>query len=353
MGSESDFEAVLEFTTLSDANENAFTVDMPKGWTSKVSIERVYSQVRNCGVSVSPDGKTRLFFGDPSFPMFNLPAPEYGMTEGMQTGNPLSQVSRFIPAEQFFRDYAKMAFGKNTGFKIISSEPDKELQQTYEKAFEKNGAQSTITTAAVVFEYTDGTEKKTGRINGVAFLMDMIWSVDCSGFSTSAGKSEIAEKYQAAMVKSFKTNPQWREKENQLFAQRMETDRQNSDANMRQMTNAHNQRMSDMNSNFNAHQSRMKDMQASHDAYNQNWSNAQAGQNNQAWSSGQASNDNQHRRTIDAIRGEEQVSNGNQVGKVEAGYNHYYVNSSTGQYFGTNSQPQSTPENYQEWQIDN
>jgi hypothetical protein len=266
--------------------------------------------------------------------------PEYGMYEGAQTGNPLSQVKHFVPADQFFREYANMAFGSNKQFKIVSVTPDDELKQEYEKAFAKSTANAKITTASVQFEFNEGTEKRTGKVNGVAYLAGGIWGVDCSGYTTSVDQVPLAEKCITEIRKSFKTNPEWREKENQAFASRMETDRQNSDARMRQMTNAHNQRMNDMNANFNAHQSRMNNLQSSYDAQNQAWNNNQANQ------------DNQHRRNVDLIRGEEQVRNGNQVGKVESGYNHYYINKSTGQYFGTNSQPQSPPENYEEWQID-
>lgn len=336
--------AETEWTTLSDLNENAFTVDMPKGWDSKISLVRQYGQTRNCGVTTSPDGKIRLFFGDPSIPSFNVPMPELGMYENMPTGNPLSQVSRFIPAGRFFSDYAGMAHGKKSGFKIVSVTTDKELQEEYEKAFTLasggNTANTTITTARVLFEYTDNGHKVSGALNGVTYLLGTIWGVECSGYTAAGDLSEQAETYRVAMLRSFKINPQWRQKEDQAFAARMEANRQQNNAYMQQMTNAHNQRMSDMNASFNAHQSRMQNMQASHDAWNQSWSNNQAMQ------------DRQHGRTIDMIRGEEQVRSGNQYGKVESGYNHYYVNPNTGQYFGTNSPVQSLPENYQEWQID-
>jgi len=331
----------LGFETIADPNENAFSVNMPKGWTTKVSLERLNSITRNCGVSVSPDGKTRIFFGDPSFPSFNLPNPQMGMYEGAPSGNPLSQVSRFIPSEIFFNDYAKMAFGTKSKFKITGITENTELKNTYEKAFAKSGVNSTITASCVAFEFYEGAEKYLGKINGVSFLMDNIWGVDCNGYTTTENGTQDAEKILAEISTTFKTNPQWREKENNAFASRMEADRQQSSAYMQQMTNAHNQRMNDMNNNFNAHQQRMGNLQSSYDEQNQNYQNTQN------------SNDVQHRKNIDVIRGEEQVRNGNQVAKVEAGYNHYYVNQSSGQYYGTNSEPQSVPENYEKWEVDN
>ena len=135
---------------------------------------------------------------------------------------------------------------------------------------------------------------------------------------------------------------------------RMEQDRRNSDYQMQQMTNSHNQRINNMQQNFNAHQQRMSDMRASHDASYQNWQNNQNSidSRNQAWQNNQNRQDDQHRRNIDLIRGEEQVRNGNNVGKVESGYNYYYVNPSNNQYIGTNREPQSVPEGYEKWEVE-
>jgi len=344
----------LKFVSMTDQNESAFTVNMPEGWTSKVSLERNFGQIRNCGVANSPDGKIRLFFGDPSLPTFNVPMPEYGMFEGMQTGNPMSQVNNFIPADRFFRDYTKMAYGKKPGFKITGNIPDEKLKKIYEDGAQKVGVKVSVTAVEIAFEFTENNEKWVGKINGVCSLMETVWTPECNGYTATVANLNLAEGYRTAMTESFKTNSQWREKENQAFAMRMEQDRRNSNSQMQQMTNSHNQRMADMNQNFNAHQQRMGDMQASHDAYNQNWQNNQnsVDNQNQAWQNNQNRQDDQHRKNINLIRGEEQVRNGNQVGKVESGYNNYYVNPGNNQYIGTNSEPPSVPEGYEKWEVE-
>lgn len=338
-GSGQSGQSKVEFVTLTDPKENAFTVDMPKGWKTQVSMERVQNQTRSCGVSVHPDGGTRLFFGDPSLPMFTLPVPEYGIQEGMPTGNPLYQVSRFVPAERFFSDYAKMAYGKKENFKIISTDPDKAAQKEMQQKFAEQGLPNMQPDIVkVVFSYNEKGNVTKGIIAGMTMQTGNIWAVECNGFIAPEKNFEATETLRVRMVKSFKTNPEWRAKEDRAFAQRMEADRQQSAAYMQQMTNAHNQRMADMQANFNAHQQRMGNLQSTYDQQNQSWQNQQN------------SIDNQHKANIDVIREEQLISNGNQSAKVEAGYNNYYVNPHTNQYIGTNSELQSTPEGYEQWQ---
>ncbi len=332
----------IEFINMTEPKENAFSIDMPKGWNNMIGLERVGNETRNCGVSVSPDNKARIFFGDPSIPAFTKPIPQIGLHEGYNSGNPRDQVRSFIPAEKFYSDYATGAFGRNQAFKILSVKPDRAVEQKYRKTFENMGngaAQMGIHTASVIFEYTLNNEPYKGKILGVSIDGPTSWNTDLNGFTAPASQFEAMEKIIGTITESFKTNPQWREQQNQAFAARMQNQQNQSNAQMQQMTSAHNQRMNDMNNNWNAHQQRMGNLQQSYDQQNQSWNNQQ-----DSW-------DNQRKRNIDGIR-EEQLVRGNngQYGKVEAGYNNYYVNPNTNQYFGTNSELQSVPENYQQWE---
>lgn len=330
----------LEFITITDAKENAFSVNMPKGWESKVSLERFFNISRQCGVSVSPDNKIRVFFGDPTIPNFTIPIPELGLFEGGPFSNQLSQIRVYTPADKFLPEYTFMAFGKRNGFKIVSIHPNPKLQSEYEKSFQQAGAESTISASTVSFEYNENGTQFMGELSGVAYLVGYNWNVDVKGFTCERSMKQLAEAVLNEMTNSFKTNEEWRQKENAAFAARMENDRRNNAMIMNQMSASHNQRMADMQQNFNAHQQRMADIQSSNDAYNQGYINSQQSQ------------DQQHRRFVDFIRGEEQVSNGNSKMKVESGYNHYYVYQSSGEYIGTNSQFESNPTNFEEWQID-
>ena len=333
-------EEGIVLVKLNDPLENAFSVDMPMDWYTKIGLERPYGIIKSCGVAISPDQKTRIFFGDPTLPTFTLPMPSYGFYEGMTLGSPLQVVSSYINPNQFFENYAKMAYSKYPGFKINSVEPNTELQKIYSEGAQKVGFQARIIALTVTFEFDEGGEKRIGKINGISSLAESIWTAEVNGFTTTEAKSEEIEKCLTTIVKSYKTNPVWREKENRAHEERMRMSAQASANYMNQMTQAHNQRMANMQSSFNAHQQRMGNLQAGYDAHNQTYLNSQT------------SSDNQHRRTIDAIRGEETVRQGNQTAKVEAGYNNYYINSSNNSYYGTNSEPGYVPDGYEKWDVE-
>ena len=99
-GGGSFFSSSASFVSHTDPRENAFKVSFPEGWQTKVSLERPHQQIRTCGISVSPDGKSRLFLGDPSIPTFMQPNPQMGMNAGMNTGNPLLVIQPLIPASR-------------------------------------------------------------------------------------------------------------------------------------------------------------------------------------------------------------------------------------------------------------
>ena len=330
-----------EFETVKDPNESAFTVNMPKGWKTKVGLERVSGQIRECGFTISPDGKTRMFFGDPSIPAYSLPMPQLGMYEGVNSGNPMSQVRSYVPAGNFAKEYAGLVYSKMEGFGYVSSEEDPELKREFEQAALKVGVQSKVTAARVKFKFRENGEDMVGAIRCVTSEAGYSWIVNISGYTTTPAKEEQTKALFAGMTSSYRTEPAWREQENRAFANRMENDRYESNQRMNQMTAAHQQRMNNMQSNFQSHQQRMSNMQSSFDNYNQ------------AYNQRMAQQDRNVDQFIDVINERQQIKNGDQTGKVESGYNQYYVNQSTGQYFGTNSAPEQIPEGYEEWQIDN
>ncbi|MEX1188016.1 MAG: hypothetical protein WED33_02085 [Bacteroidia bacterium] len=330
----------IDFVTVNDPKENAFKVNLPRGWQNQIALVRRGNQTRNHGVSVSPDGKTKLFFGDPSIPYYSLPIAEYGMHEGMQTGDPLLQVRNHIPAEKYFPSYVNQQYSNRPGFRITGVNPNQKVVTDWENEIQKNGIQAKISACDVHFEFQDGNTKKQGKIQGVVFLLAQGWGADCNGYITETSEQEKASKCLAELTSSFKVNPQWQEKENKMVSQKMNND--------------HQQRMQNQQASFNAHQQKMQGRYAASDAqFNNYMSQSRANdQSHQNYMNQQYSNDRSHENFIDNIRGEQRVTNGDQYGKVESGYNNYYVNESTGDYFGTDVQMDVAPDNYEKWEND-
>lgn len=103
---------------------------------------------------------------------------------------------------------------------------------------------------------------------------------------------------------------------------------------------AHNDQMRANQASWDAHNARMRSNQANFDARQAAHRDMSNSVNNSimgTWHSNNASMDRQQNATINGIRGEQDAWNPHtgQQGKVEAGYNNYWVNSD-GQYIGTN-----------------
>jgi hypothetical protein len=64
----------VAWTSWQDPNEQAFTVEVPKGWTIKGGAFRIgYSDVRPMVDMISPDGKTEVRLGDVAIPPYAIP----------------------------------------------------------------------------------------------------------------------------------------------------------------------------------------------------------------------------------------------------------------------------------------
>lgn len=120
---------------------------------------------------------------------------------------------------------------------------------------------------------------------------------------------------------------------------------------------AHNQQMQNNQQSWNAHNARMRSNQAAFDASQAAHRDMVNSVNNSQMSSynnNNASMDRQQGATIDMIRGEQNAWNPQtgEQGKVEAGYNNYWVNGD-GQYFGTNDvmfDPNANGQSVDQWQ---
>lgn len=316
-----------EMTRIADTRENAFSLELPEDWQNFITLERPYGQVRNCAVSISPDQRSRIFFGDPNMPIFSLPNPQMYLRAGMNTGNPLFQVRNFQPADQFFADYMKRTYGQLENFQIIAQEPNPFYQEAVEEMAAKENVQAQITTTRIHFSFTDQGEEVQGVINGMTMQAQEVWIPGIYGFMTMDDVEEMDQMANQALA-SYEINPEWQEQENLRNQQKMQ-----------EQTAAHNQRMQRMQQNFQAHQNRMQQRYNAADQQYQNWRQNQAAQ------------DLQHDRFIDNIRDKETVTNGSYSGKVDAGYNNYYVDPNTGNYIGTNIEENPDISVYEHWKI--
>lgn len=316
------------FVRMTDPKENAFSVMMPKGWQAQVSLERPQEDaVRPCGMAMSPDGASRIFFGDPSLPTFLTPNSQVAAIAQMSK---MYAVSNLMTAEQFARDYIQRVYGQQSRPQISQVRPDQELLQIMRSRVAASGFNPQIDVAVATFTFNyQGTQVK-GELNTIVASMQDFWVADVAGFTSTANNVSNLSGMLRTVVRSYETNPQWQQQQQQKAQQTAA----NSQA-------AHQQRMQNMQNNFNAHQQRMKSNQQAFDAHNQSWNQQQQ------------INDQSHQNFTNYIKDENTITNGGYESQVQSGYNYYWVDQTSGQYIGTNTADNPDPSKYQLWKKKN
>ena len=302
-------KATTETETVNDPVEKAFTVSMPKGWHNRAYSARAYDIHRYVVTSVSPNGDTVLYMGDPKLPNFYVPAYANPVTYEFAQANPLISIQDYSPAEVFFKDYTNKKFGKLPDFKLASIEKNEKLSQQMVEQFMKAGLQIEGSVAEVNFTYTDKGKPMNALILGMTSFTGAGWTVDVYGLSTS-GDPQVFKKMVMDMSKTLKMNQDWVNQQNALHEARMQQMREFS----AQMTAQHNQNMANIQASAQRHQARMEAIWAAGDA------------SVNAYYERSAASDLSHQRFLNYINEESTVvGSGGQTFQVDGTYPKYFM----------------------------
>jgi len=311
-GSTETAQVTNETVLARDPVENAFTVQMPKGWRNLAYIERAFDQTKEVIVSESPDGNTVMWAGDPSQPMYfkpNIPNAEF--IDMNIRHNPLIKWGHYVPAKQYFTDYTKRKFGKLSGFEFLGVEDDPKGRAVNEERMRKTGATDAFETVIARFRFKEGGKTMNVMVKGYTSDRDGFWIVNSGGISTSGDPEKYHEMF-ITMVRTFAVEPAWQAEQARRHEQAMEEIRRRGQQNM--------QVLQDMAAR---HQVRMNAIRAAGDA------------SMKAYYERDAASDRSHRNFINMINEETTVvgSNGKQH-QVSNAYQRYFMHKRTGQYVG-------------------
>jgi hypothetical protein len=101
----------IEWASMRDTRENAFSLEVPKGWKVTGGCYRLGANNPRFLVDMtSPDGRTSLRVGDSAVPAFTVP--QMGWREGVRssTGVDWSVAARYLPGREFAAKYAQGRF---------------------------------------------------------------------------------------------------------------------------------------------------------------------------------------------------------------------------------------------------
>ncbi len=220
----------VEWVQWSDPKENAFTLDIPKGWKIEGGLIRFNALDPRAVVgATSPDGTMNVRFGDASYPTCIEPFSPYfpeGSTYSPGYGTQML-VKRYFTGEMYAQDFvARVVAGHYTNPRMVKSTDLREkvaaINQVY--AQQSGGVmQSSLSLGELAFTcegngramsgyciaMTRRTADKTGGIWNVEFL---------AGFLAPSERAVEAGAVAQRMVTSFRLNPAWVKMQQNLTA---------------------------------------------------------------------------------------------------------------------------------------
>lgn len=312
-----------EFVSVTDPVEKAFTMDMPKGWKNMAYLSRIHDTYRVVNTSVSPDGNTILFSGDPNLMNYTVPEAATEMHHMWADMNPLYEIAPFKKAIDYFPGYLKKKFGKLPDFKMVEIKDDAKLAGELQQGLQQMGMDSRVTAINATFTYTEGGTKMTVFFSGMTSIVPSIglWSPEVAGISSNGDPKKFLDTV-SKMGKTKKVNPQWQASQAAKAQASMNQIRQFGE----QMTARHNQNMANIQASAQRHQARMQAIWDSNDA------------SMKAYYDRNASSDVQHRNFLNYINDENTVqTTGGRIMQVDNSYQKYYLNKNNNTYVGGDS----------------
>lgn len=213
----------VEFSRWQDPRENAFTVEVPAGWTTSGGAFRFASvDIRPAVRSASPDREVELFLGDADLPTFVMPNQVLamaGFTEGSwySPGYGVRMLVRsYVSGSRFADAYVRTTVARqcaNPDVRDVRATPElvRELNQLYQSL---NGVSVRLDAGEAAFECGGNTAPRRGYVfaatQTTATAAGALWNVQhLAGYLAVPARAALAEAALRRLVASFALNPQW------------------------------------------------------------------------------------------------------------------------------------------------
>lgn len=306
--------------SMTDPVAQSFSVDVPEGWDSVAYSTGTYDDHREAVVSVSPDGNTVLFIGDPKLPAYYDPDHPDNAQQWFRDWIDQSDVAdwaAYTHAVDWTQEWVLRKFGELDGFLLLDTVDDPaEAQKIVDAVQQATGASVQATVARTSFTYETESGIVSAKVTGSTMNSGSAWFADVQGLST-LGEVADYEPMLGAMARSKKTDPNWTARRDEVWAQQ----RAQSEAFTQQLIANHNANMAWIQNSAAAHQSRMEAIWAAGDASMQNYYDRMD------------SMDGNQRSFLNYISEENTVAGPTgQTWQVATGQTNYYVNPTNGQY---------------------
>ena len=246
-----------------DPREGAFQASVPQGWNiSGGAIRQSATDIRESLILISPDRQIRMTIGDANVGAYSMPNQMYaraGLGEGayasLGDGSKL-QIRRFLPAQQFIREYVASSVRRECGDVHVLSENERQdlAGSAAQQARGQGAPNPRVTAAGVSFSCTWNGREARGYYAAATILpfpgRGGIWYVDSLyGYIAVAERREQADDISRHVLNSMGINAQWKQREDQIAGNAVAQDNARSaeiQAHARQAIADNQQKTSDM-----------------------------------------------------------------------------------------------------------
>lgn len=203
-----------------DPLEQAFTVDVPQGWTVKGGLFRLgYSDTRPMIDLTSPDGRINVRLGDVAVPTYFVPNQLHPMEGDVYDLGAQAQmtVARLRSGQEYATLYATTRF-KGACSNPVARQPEAGalLQELPE---ETPSLKSSSGQAAFRCESNRGDSNRVTYVYATTSLYQGFWIVrTLASYIAPADQAALARSIIARASASFKISPQWRERQKKMDA---------------------------------------------------------------------------------------------------------------------------------------
>ena len=211
------------WTKFADPVEQAFTVEVPKGWTVRGGLTRKgILDPRPMVDAVSPDGRMNYRLGDASIPPYTTPGP-LTMQLGFREGSPYSpggriqgMIAAYRNGPEFAKMYVMNRFGRTCGdlqFKTV-----RQAKAVVPSSF---GA---VSAGEVVFTCKSSS---WGEMTGYQYAETLLlgdrnngglWTVQALfGFFAPQSDAKTAQEIMSHSVSTYRVSEQWTQAQNSVL----------------------------------------------------------------------------------------------------------------------------------------
>ncbi len=226
--------ANLAWVSFQDPFEQAFTIDVPKGWTVKGGLFRLgYSDHRAMVDITSPDGKVNVRLGDVSIPTYFLPNQFHREGEVYDLGAQAQGiVARFRSGQDFASLYGKSRFSSIC--QALTQQPsDAPPPYKADPPAASTGA-TQISDGQVTYACATAQGPRTAYAYTQTAFFNTLWQVlSIASFVAPTDQVAVAQNIISRGGKTLKFAPEWIQKQNELDQEALVYQRQRQQARMR------------------------------------------------------------------------------------------------------------------------